>query len=219
MSYKYHDGSVRQFKGRSYGETTVRNYVDVISEIIEETGKYYYRGEDDGEDLSHLNYKTVERILADKMFYTSITLVLISPDMFENVQEIEQWIPWEISYSLRNKTRIDGNSNMNAILAIVLPDRNGSYDYAMYKSGRGYFVRSEAFFEIIHVNMFNRKGAMIEVDDHDNMKYLPGNSYVALARWDDFRSNPEHYMDLALANRWNWDRFDIVKKIDEDWVS
>ena len=68
------------------------------------------------------------------MFYTSVTIVLISPEMFENVKEIEQWIPWEISYSLKNKTRSNGISNMNAILAVVLPDRYGSYNYAMYSN-------------------------------------------------------------------------------------
>ncbi len=90
------------------------------------------------------------------MFYTSITIVLISPGMFDNVPEIEQWIPWEISYSLKNKTRSDGSSNMNAVLAIVLPDRNGNYDYAMYSNHHHIFVKEEAFFEIILVNMFNR---------------------------------------------------------------
>ena len=155
VSYKYHDGSVRQFKGLPYGNTTARNYVDIIAEIIEETGEYYYRGENDGENLDHLNYESVERILANKMFYTSITIVLISPMMFENVKEIDQWIPWEVSYSLKNKVRSDGNSNMNAILAVVLPDRDGDYEYAMYKAGRRYFIRHEAFFEIIYQNLFN----------------------------------------------------------------
>lgn len=49
--------------------------------------------------------------------------------MFENVREIEQWIPWEISYSLKNKTRSDGSSNVNAILAVVLPDIPGAYRF------------------------------------------------------------------------------------------
>lgn len=218
VSYKYADPSVRRFVNSGY-RTTVRDYVDIISRIFDRTDRFYFRGENDGEDLSGYDYKTIERKLADRMFYTSVTIVLISPRMFENVREIEQWIPWEISYSLKNKARSDGSSNMNAILAVVLPDRNGSYDYAMYSDGRRTFVREKAFFEIILANMFNRRGVDHFEDRYGNPMYVHGNSYIALARWSDFRSNPEHYIDLALRNRGEWDRFDIVKRIDERWVS
>ena len=128
VSYKYADSSVRQFVNSGY-RTTVRDYVDVISRIFDKTDRFYFRGENDGEDLSGYDYKTIERKLADRMFYTSVTIVLISPRMFENVREIEQWIPWEISYSLKNKTRSDGSSNMNVILAVVLPDIPGAYRF------------------------------------------------------------------------------------------
>ena len=218
VSYKYADSSVRQFRNSKH-KTTVRDYVNVLSKILKQTNEFYFRGENDGEDLSDFHYKTIEKILANKMFYTSITIVLISPRMFENVQEIEQWIPWEISYSLRNKNRSCGSSNMNAILAIVLPDKNGKYDYALRSEGHDVFVKEDAFFEIILANMFNRRSVEHYEDRYGNPEYVPGNSYIALARWSDFRSNPEHYIGLALRNRGEWDQFDIVKRIDEEWTS
>ena len=218
VSYKYADSDVRQFRNSNH-RTTVRDYVNVISKILENTGKLYFRGEHDGEDLSDFNYKTIERKLADKIFYTSVTIVLISPRMFENVEEIEQWIPWEISYSLRNKNRSCGNSNMNAILAVVLPDRDGRYDYAMYSDAHDVFVKEDAFFEIILANMFNRKWVDHFEDDYGNPMYVPGDSYIALAKWSDFHSNPEHYIGVALKNRGEWDQFNIVKTIDEEWIS
>ena len=136
VSYKYWDDSVYQLYDN---ETIVRDYVDIIEDMFSKIGEYYYRGEHDGEDLSDLHYKTVERILSDKIFRTSITIVLISPQMFENISEFEQWIPWEISYSLRNKVRYDGNSYMNAILAVVLPDRKGKYGYALHSKKKRLF--------------------------------------------------------------------------------
>ncbi|MBE6517805.1 MAG: hypothetical protein E7Z67_06440 [Thermoplasmata archaeon] len=68
-------------------------------------------------------------------------------------------------------------------------------------------------------NMFNRRGVDHYVDRYGNPMYVPGDSYIALARWSDFRSNPEHYIGLALRNRGEWDQFDIVKRIDEEWTS
>jgi len=218
VSYKYADSDVRQFINLRH-KTTVRDYVNKISNTLDRSNGYNYRGENDREDLSDLDYRTIERKLADRMFYTSVTIVLISPKMFENVQEIEQWIPWEISYSLKNKTRADGSSNMNAILAVVLPDRNGSYNYAVKTDGRHIFVRKKAFFEIMLVNMFNRKGISHFVDGYGNPMYVHGNSYIVLTRWCEFCSNPNRYINLALRNRGEWNQFDIVKKIDERWVS
>ena len=219
VSYKYGDSSVQQFSRIPWGQTTVRDYVDDIAHRLDKTDNYYFRGEQDGEDLSDLDVETIESILRDKMFYTSVTIVLISPRMFENIAEIDQWIPWEISYSLKNKRRSDGNSNMNAVLAVVLPNRDGKYNYAMYSDGRSIFVKEKAFFEIILANMFNRRGVTHYTDLYNNPMYVPGESYIALARWCDFCSNPEYYIGVALRNRGEWDKFDIIKKIDERWVS
>ncbi len=218
VSYKYADSDVRQFPNSGH-RTTARDYVDAVSRILEGTGEFYFRGENDGDDLSGLDYKTIERKLADRMFYTSVTMVLVSPRMFENVQEIEQWIPWEVSYSLKNKTRSGGSSNMNAILAVVLPDRNGSYGYALRWDGCHTFVREKAFFEIILANMFNRRGSHHYEDKYGNPMYVHGDSYIALSTWSDFCSDPEGFIGLALRNRREWGRFDIVKMIDESWVS
>ena len=217
VSYKYGDESVKQFNNGRL--TTSRDYVNIVDRILGETGDYYFRGEEDGNDLSHLDYKTVERILSDKIYYTSITIVLISPRMFENVSEFEQWIPWEISYSLRNKTRFDGNSYMNAILAVVLPNRKGRYGYALRPYNGELYVRERAFFKILLRNMFNRMNTKYYADDQGNPEYNCEESYVVIAKWNEFCKDPEYYLEQALDNRGNWEQFNITKKIDKRWIS
>ncbi len=89
VSYKYRDNSVKQFDKEE--ETICRDYVDVIEKrILRETDSYYYRGEEDGNDNSHLDYKVVEAILSDLIFHTSVTVVLISPKMFDHISEYDQ---------------------------------------------------------------------------------------------------------------------------------
>ena len=217
VSYKYWDNSVSQFDKEE--ETIVRDYVNVIKKKLDKSRDYYYRGEEDGNDLSELNYKSIEKIISNLIFHTSITMVLISPRMFENVSETEQWIPWEISYSLRNKYRFDGNSYMNALMAVVLPDENGKYNYALRISKEGVFVKEKAFFEIILANMFNRKNTDHYMDDYGNPKYVPYESYVVLAKWNDFYNNPDYYFKIALENRAECDQFYMRKRIDKNWIS
>lgn len=62
-----------------------------------------------------------------------MTVVFISPNMRESDKaDRDQWIPWEISYSLKEisrKTKTGKNVTRRSktMVAVVLPDRNGSY--------------------------------------------------------------------------------------------
>ena len=131
ISYKYKDTNVRQMYHIWYSQkrnTRVRDYVDKLQELIGEDN--INKGEKDGEDMSVLEDATIQSVLGDKIYDSSITLVLISPNMKDpSLSETDQWIPWEISYSLREQSREGRTSKTNAVMAIVLPDANNSYDY------------------------------------------------------------------------------------------
>lgn len=216
ISYKYGDYNVHQFENSDH-MTSSRDYVDVIANKIEDLGQYYYRGEEDGDDLTDWPREAIRERLSDMIFHTSITICLISPGMIDHKREKYQWIPWEISYSLKNKKRSDGNSNTNAILAIVLPNEEDSYDYAIHRySKNGLTVHRESFFNMMLCNMFNRIGFDVFFDDGDPI-YYPSNSYIALTTWDRFRSCPKKYLDLSVRNRGEWDQFNIVKGINPKW--
>lgn len=68
---------------------------------------------------------------------------------------------WEISYSIRETVRNDRKSHRNGILAVVLLDQNGSYDYAWTSNdcctSSCINYHNNWMFTIIKENMFNRK--------------------------------------------------------------
>ena len=117
VSYKYADTAVRQIVG--HNPTKVRHYVDEIENLLAADDHVYF-GEHDGEDLSDWTDEQIWGELKDRIYPTTCTIVLISPNMKEpNRYDKSQWIPWEISYSLRETSRGDRTSRRNAILAVV----------------------------------------------------------------------------------------------------
>lgn len=209
ISYKYADSSVQQFPTTSLftPSTTVRDYVDRIQSRLERDGIHINKGELDGEDLSHFRDETIQSRLAEKIFDSSVTIVLISPEMRERWKnEKDQWIPWEISYSLRLKRRrFDGDreqrSNRNGILLVYLPDRLGNYEYITQNSGYYGFE----YFQIIKNNLNNLKSSY-------NYLGLP-ESYMIFCTWAQFQSQMNDWILKADRLRFHTDKYNITVQV------
>lgn len=214
ISYKYADSSVESI---IEGDTP-RAYVTKLQEDI--IGKdNINKGEKDDEDLSLFKDTTIKTKLKEKIKDSSITIVLISPCMKEiSKSEKDQWIPWEISYSLRD---IYG-SEPNGMLGVVLPSKYNNYDYFM-NNWSGYDAdgnlhhvtryNSENTFNIIQENMFNQINP--EIKYIDNNKVFFGDScYIPMIKWDEFIKDPEKYLDKSNDIRINHlNEYDLHKII------
>lgn len=182
VSYKYADDSVYPLNGW-YG-TTVRTYVDKFEHRVGNNGICIYKGEKDGEDLSHLSENTIWEKLKDKIRDSSVTAVFISPNMREIYKsDSDQWIPWEIAFSLREQTRNDWVSRSNALIFVILPDRSGSYQYYDYM----------IHFKIVRENI--------------------ANGYATVVKWETFIGNIDFYINKALNQKEATPKDKIVKSV------
>lgn len=159
VSYKYKDSDVESLAGITQ-PTWPCDYVDYIKDNILDDADIY-KGENSNEDISSWGENAIWAHLKDKIYDSTITIVLISPNMREPGKwQRSQWIPWEISYSLRETTRNDRTSHNNAILAVILPNKKGSYDY----------YDKDDLFPILKENIEN--------------------GYIYVVTWDDFKIYP-----------------------------
>lgn len=223
VSYKYADSDVRNITGNPWELNTVRDYVDKLEELFDEKDEIY-KGESDGEDLSQLSEEVIWQKLKDRIYDSSLTIVLISKNMKESFkEERNQWIPWEISYSLKEISRKDKNGNpitsrTNAMLAVVIPDSSGSYEYYIRDNSccknECRTLLTNTLFKILQKNMFNIKKPDTEYCQSGSKIYYGNSSYIYSVKWDDFINNMEYYIQKAYDIQKNIDDYNIYKEVD-----
>lgn len=215
VSYKYSDTKVFQLPD-IIGTTTARHYVDKLAGLLEKED-HLYKGEDDGESMATLQDSTIASKLGDKIFCSSLTIVLISKGMKNDaLADKDQWIPWELSYSLKEQSREGGNSKTNAVLAVVLPDEFGSYSYYITEnpSCNSITYHTNTLFQILKLNMFNHKKREDNIRHCNGQKIYEGSpSYILSVKWENFKNNVDSYINLAVTTRQNINEYDLVKTV------
>lgn len=217
VSYKYRDSNVYPLNW--FGGTTVRSYVDKLEDYFDATDNIY-KGESDNEDLSQYSENTIWEKLKDRIYDSSVTIVMISPNMKESHRyDKTQWIPWEISYSLKSMNRNDRISRSNAVLAVVLPDLNNSYEYFI-KENQCFncscrVLMTDSLFKILSNNMFNQKNkTKFNCTSGTNSNIYSGKpSYIESVKWKDFIISAKNYIDNAVELKDRIDEYEICKEV------
>lgn len=170
VSYKYQDNDVQALATTQTPPTWPCDYVAYIADRV--LSNNIYKGEKQDEDLSGYSEDYIWSHLKDKLYDSTVTVVLISPNMkVPGKWQSTQWIPWEISYSIRRTTRGGRTSQRNSVIAAILPDKNGSYSY----------FNKTTTFPILRDNI--------------------DNGYIYLTTWDEFRRYPDYCISQADQHR------------------
>lgn len=223
VSYKYADDDV--YNLNLFENSTARNYVDEFEKLIDNSN-HIFKGESDGEDLSNLSDEEIWEKLKDRIYDSTLTIVFISPKMKEEGKsDRKQWIPWEISYSLKaikrkNKEGQEITSKTNAMLAVVLPDSNNSYNYYLEEKncciGHTCITHHKGkLFEIMQKNKFNLKDANKRNCTNNNTEkiWIGECSYIKAVKWNDFIQDINRYIDESYDRQDNIDNYNIYKEL------
>lgn len=222
VSYKYADSDVKNLTW--WENSTVRDYVTEFQNKIYD-GDDINKGEEDDEDLSGLTDDVIWEKLKNRIYDSSVTVVFISPNMREaSKADRDQWIPWEISYSLKEISRKTKSgksvtSKSNAMVAVVLPDSNGSYSYYLESRTCCFSFctthHTNKLFTILRKNKFNLKNPSTKECTNNEGKVWtsPNPSYIGTVKWDDFIADYKKYIDAAIERQDNIDDYSIRKEV------
>lgn len=187
---------------------------DLRNEIITKLGDdaKYYRGETaSSPNLTTASAEYIKNTLKDMIYGTSVTIVIISPNMIHS-----EWIKWEIEYSLKEISRQGRASKTNGILGVVMKV-NGNYDWLISHTTNqdgctSRCVADNLLFEIINSNRYN-----LSTDDKftcsscKSYSQLDG-SYFSLVEEHLFLADPNSYIENAYKKSTTLWKYDLCKQ-------
>lgn len=195
----------------SYKYSEAQQLRDDIIEALGDDATYYKGERSDSPDLTDTSTENIKKNLKDMMYDTSVTIVIISPNMKKS-----KWIDWEIEYCLKNITRKDRTSHTNGVVGVIMK-YNGGYDWFKTTTKKddgctSSSYKEELVYDIINNNRFNQNPKRYSCDICKAVDALTG-SYIAYVEEETFLSNPSKYINNAYDKSENdAGGYDIVKQ-------
>ena len=171
----------------------------------------YYQGEtSDSPDLTDTTTDNIKRVLKDMMYNTSVTIVILSPNMHDS-----NWIDWEIEYSLKQITRKDRTSQTNGVVGVIMK-YNGGYDWLEVQGVNCHGFRTldyhkKYLYPIIYKNHYNSNPPIWHCDKCKTYDFMNG-SYITYVEEENFLGDPKKYIDNAYDKSENTGRYDLTRQ-------
>ena len=194
----------------SYKYSEAQNVRDTILDALGDDAVYYQGETADSPDLTDDATSTIRAKLTDMMYGTSVTIVVLSPQIKKS-----NWIDWEIEYCLKEISRKGRTSKTNALIGVV-QRVGGSYDWLVTTTLKddGCTVRTfddSKLYPIINENRFNLRNQSYYCPRCKTYDALSA-SYMSIVDEEVFLRNPERYIDNAFDKAENSGDFDLTKQ-------
>ena len=185
----------------SYKYSEARELRDRIIEALGEDAQYYKGEHGFSPNRSNDRDETIWKYLKDMIWGTSVTIVILSPNMKKS-----DWIAKEISYSLQKVSRDGTQSQRNGVVAVVMKV-NGDYSWlaTTKKTEDGHLVTSyndSIVFDIITENRYNQREKVYSCNKCKSVSRDTG-SYISYIFEDEFLSDPQKYIEGAYKKSEN----------------
>ena len=180
----------------SYKYSEARGLRDKIINALPRDYAQYYMGEtSDSPNMGDEKTERIKTYLKDMMWGTSVTVVIISPNMKQS-----KWIDWEIEYTLKHITRKERTSHINGLVGVIMKV-NGGYDWFINHLTNCHNspvvnYRNNYLYDIISKNHFNSNPPQWHCEQCKTYDWLNG-SYMEYVEEESFLANPQYYIDNA----------------------
>jgi len=197
----------------SYKYSESQKLRDDILKVMGDDASYYQGETADSPDQTDNETNTIKENLKDMMFNTSVTIVIISPNMTDS-----KWIDWEIEYTLKEMKRGETTSRTNGIVGVIAK-HNGAYDWLVNYTERedgcssSRSFKSSLLYEIINENRFNEKEEKYSCEECKTYNQL-SSSYISLIDEDKFLRDHDKYIENAYEKSQNINEYKIVKQVE-----
>ena len=177
----------------SYKYSESRELRDRIIKALGEDATYYKGENVDSKNMTNYKRETIRKNLADMMYDTSVTIVILSPNMRKS-----EWIGWEVSYCLKKNKRQDRTSKRNGVVAVI-KKVDGDYSWFKYSEDGSTKYHMKKIQDIIAKNHFNSDPPLKVNGAYDRLN----GSYITFVEEDAFLRNPKQYIDNAYKKSEN----------------
>ena len=193
----------------SYKYSEAKRLRDDIIDALGDNATYYQGETSDSPDLTDKTTETIREHLKDMIFDTTVTIVILSPNMKDS-----KWIDWEIEYSLREYSRNGKTSKSNGVVAVI-QKKNGDYSWlktqVTNEDGHSSVQYDQSkLYKIINNNRFNQDPIKYSCEKCKTVNALTG-SYISIVEEEDFLSDPDKYIENAYNKCQNISNYKLSK--------